>query len=219
MKEWNNNYFWTLISDFWDDDIFQSTKTEWWVDFSNAKKPEKLLKRILELWSEEWDIVLDYHLWSATTCAVAHKMWRQYIWIEQMDYIETISVERMKKVIEWEQWWISKNIEWKWWWDFVFMEIMQENERFIDKIKNAKNIKDLWEIYNQIKNSEFINYKINPENFDLKNISEEDFYNFRKFLLEIIDKTLLYKNFSEINDKTNGITDEEKNLNNNFYNN
>jgi len=62
-------------------------------------KPENLIKRIIEIWSQKWDIVLDYHLWSATTCAVAHKMGRQYIGIEQMDYIETISVERLKKVI------------------------------------------------------------------------------------------------------------------------
>ena len=41
------------------------------------------------------------------------------------------------------------------------MEIMQENEKFINKIKITKNIKDLLEIYNQIKDSEFINYKVN----------------------------------------------------------
>ena len=99
------------------------------------------------------------------------------------------------------------------------MELMQENHKIIEKLEKAKNISDLQEIYENVKNNDFINYKINPENFDLKNISEEDFENFRKFLLEIIDKNLLYKNFSEINDKTNEITDKEKNLNNNFYNN
>jgi hypothetical protein len=41
------------------------------------------------------------------------------------------------------------------------MEITQENERFIEEIKKAKNIKDLLEIHNQIKDSEFINYKVN----------------------------------------------------------
>jgi|GEM_PF-3007008 hypothetical protein len=40
------------------------------------------------------------------------------------------------------------------------MEIMQENERFIDEIKNTKDIKDLLEIYNQIKYREFINYNV-----------------------------------------------------------
>lgn len=219
VKEWNNNYFWTLISDFWDDEIFQSTKTEWWVDFSNAKKPEKLLKRILELWSKEWDIILDYHLWSASTCAVAHKMKRQYIWIEQMDYIETISVERMKKVIEWEQWWISKTVNWQGGWEFVYMEIMQENERFIDEIKNAKNIKNLLEIYNQIEDSEFINYKVDIWNLKFDNLEAKDFEDFKLFLIEILDKNLLYKNYSEKNDKNNNINIDEKKLNNLLYSN
>ena len=67
--------------------------------FSNGQKPEKLIQRIVEMSTEKGDIVLDYHLGSGTTCAVAHKMGRQYIGIEQMDYIETIAVERLKKVI------------------------------------------------------------------------------------------------------------------------
>lgn len=236
-SKWKDNYFfyngeeilkvlflWENTSKFlWDLWLDISTininKESWVETLNNWQKPEKLIQRIINLATQPWDLVLDYHLWSWTTCAVAHKMWRQYIWIEQMDYIETISCERMKKVIEWEQWWISKNVEWKGWWDFVYMELMQENHKIIENLEKAKNISDLREIYENIKNNDFINYKINPENFDLKNISEEDFEDFRKFLLEIIDKNLLYKNFSEINDKNNEITDKEKNLNNNFYNN
>jgi len=67
--------------------------------FSNGQKPEKLLQRIIEMSTDPGDIVLDYHLGSGTTAAVAHKMGRQYIGIEQMDYVETIAVERLKKVI------------------------------------------------------------------------------------------------------------------------
>ncbi len=66
--------------------------------FDNPK-PEEFIKRIIELSTNENDIVLDYHLGSGTTAAVAHKMGRQYIGIEQMDYVETIAVERLKKVI------------------------------------------------------------------------------------------------------------------------
>lgn len=62
-------------------------------------KPEKLIQALLEINTNESDIVLDYHLGSGTTAAVAHKMNRQYIGIEQMDYIETLIVERLKKVI------------------------------------------------------------------------------------------------------------------------
>lgn len=55
-------------------------------------KPEKLLQRILHIGSDKNDIVLDFFMGSATTQAVAHKMNRRYIGIEQMDYIDTVSV-------------------------------------------------------------------------------------------------------------------------------
>jgi adenine-specific DNA-methyltransferase len=62
-------------------------------------KPEKLLEKIIQIATKKGDLVLDYHLGSGTTCAVAHKMGRQYIGIEQMDYIEDVAVKRMQKVI------------------------------------------------------------------------------------------------------------------------
>jgi adenine-specific DNA-methyltransferase len=60
-----------------------------------GQKPESLLQRIIHIATKKGDLVLDYHLGSGTTCAVAHKMGRQYIGIEQMDYIEDIAVKRM----------------------------------------------------------------------------------------------------------------------------
>ena len=66
-------------------------------------KNELLIQRIIEYTTAEGDIVLDFHLGSGTIVAVAHKMGRQYIGIEQMDYAETIPVERLKKVISGEQ--------------------------------------------------------------------------------------------------------------------
>ena len=58
-------------------------------------KPEQLVKKFIDLTTDDGDIVLDYHLGSGTTAAVAHKMNRQYIGIEQMDYIEIVSVKRL----------------------------------------------------------------------------------------------------------------------------
>ena len=66
-------------------------------DFS---KPETLISHLIQITTQKGDIVLDYHVGSGTTAAVAHKMGRQYIGIEQMDYIEDITVERLKKVID-----------------------------------------------------------------------------------------------------------------------
>ena len=94
-------------------------------------KPESLIKKIIEISTQPGDIVLDYHLGSGTTAAVAHKMGRQYIGIEQMDYIEDIAVERMKKVIEGEQGGISKAVEWKGGGEFKHIEL----ETFEEKLK------------------------------------------------------------------------------------
>lgn len=92
--------------------------------------------------TEPWDIVLDYHLGSGTTCAVAHKTGRQYIWIEQMDYGEDDSVVRICNVINGDSTWISKLVNWNWGWDFVYMEIKKCNQNFIDKIQDSKKAKN-----------------------------------------------------------------------------
>ena len=89
----------------------------------DTPKPEALIQRIIEISTKEKDLVLDFHLGSGTTCAVAHKMGRRYIGIEQMDYIETIAVERMKKVLNGEQGGISKSINWEGGGSFIFAEL------------------------------------------------------------------------------------------------
>lgn len=96
-------------------------------------KPEALLKRIIELTTQPSDLVMDYHLGSGTTCAVAHKMGRRYIGIEQMDYIEDIAVERMKKVLEGEQGGISKAVNWNGGGSFIYAEL-----KTIDNFKDAE---------------------------------------------------------------------------------
>lgn len=99
----------------------------------NSQKLEVLLKRLLEVFSNENDLIMDFHLGSGTTCAVAHKMGRKYIGIEQMDYIENISVERLKKVVDGEQGGISKAVNWQGGGSFIYAELKQ-----IDTFKNCE---------------------------------------------------------------------------------
>jgi adenine-specific DNA-methyltransferase len=88
-------------------------------------KPEKLLKRIIELATNESDLVLDFFLGSGTTAAVAHKMKRQYIGIDLMDYIEGVAVNRLKKVIAGEQGGVSTELNWKGGGSFKFMQLIK----------------------------------------------------------------------------------------------
>lgn len=63
-------------------------------------KPERLLKRIIEIASERGDLILDSFAGSGTTGAVAHKMGRRWIMVELGDHCETHIVPRLKKVID-----------------------------------------------------------------------------------------------------------------------
>lgn len=76
-------------------------------------KPERLLKRILEVATNPSDLVLDSFLGSGTTAAVAHKMGRRWIGIEMGDHAITHCLPRLEKVIGGEQGGISKAVNWQ----------------------------------------------------------------------------------------------------------
>ena len=117
----------------------------------NNPKPEFLISKLLEISTKPNDLVLDFHLGSGTTAAVAHKMGRKYIGIEQLDYIEDIAVERMKKVIEGEQGGISKATNWQGGGSFVYCELKENSQILLNKIKEATEeniLKIKEEIYN-----------------------------------------------------------------------
>ena len=89
-----------LLCDFWEDIDFQNTQNEGGVDFPTSKKPEALLFRVLSLFSNPGDLVLDSFLGSGTTSAVAHKMGRRWIGVELGDHAFTHCSPRMKNIID-----------------------------------------------------------------------------------------------------------------------
>ena len=101
------------MTNLWDDLLSNNLHNEGGVAFPKGKKPEALVKRILDLFSSPGDLVLDSFLGSGTTAAVAHKMGRRYIGIEMGDHATTLCVPRLKRVIEGEQGGISKSVGWK----------------------------------------------------------------------------------------------------------
>ncbi len=82
------------------------------VSVFDTPKPERLLQRILNLATQENDLVLDSFLGSATTTAVAHKMNRRYIGIEMGDHAQTHCQPRLQQVVEGEQGGISQAVNW-----------------------------------------------------------------------------------------------------------
>lgn len=86
----------------------------------DTPKPEELLKRIIEIASNEGDYVLDCFLGSGTTIAVAHKLQRRYVGIEIGSHISELVVNRLNKIIDGENSGISKSVGWKGGGNFAF---------------------------------------------------------------------------------------------------
>jgi len=184
-----------------------------------TQKPEKLLQRIIEMATDPNDIVLDFHLGSGTTCAVAHKIGRQYIGIEQMNYGEDDPVSRLADVVNGDKTGISKDVEWKGGGDFLYMELAKWNEEWIEKIEKAKTGKELAKFWDEMNKTAFLSYKVEPKAIDAnaKDFADLSIPDQKKFLIECLDKNQLYINLSEIEDKEYGVSKEDRELNKNFY--
>lgn len=185
----------------------------------SGQKPEKLLQRIFDLTTNNDDLVLDFFAGTGTTLAVAHKTGRQYIGIEQMDYIHELPEARLKKVITGEQGGISKAVKWQGGGNFVYMEIAKWNEEWIEKIEKAKTGKELIKLWDEMKKTAFLSYKVDPKTVDAnaKDFADLSIADQKKFLIECLDKNQLYINLSEIEDKEYGMSKEDIKLNKEFY--
>ena len=91
-----------LLTNVWKDIAWEGIANEGGVTFRKGKKPERLIRRCLELASEPGDLVLDSFAGSGTTGAVAHKMGRRWIMVELGEHCRTHIIPRMKKVIDGE---------------------------------------------------------------------------------------------------------------------
>ena len=184
----------------------------------SSPKPEILIKRIFEISTQPDDLVLDFYLGSGTTAAVAHKMGRRYIGIEQMDYIEEIAVERLKKVVDGEQGGISKIVGWQGGGSFVYCELKENRQKLIDSVLSSDG-----ESIDEIKEKIFSDDRIVPyiTKQELEKV-DKDFLNLKleekkKVLMDLVDKNKLYINYSDIDNKEYDISKEEKQFNDSFY--
>ncbi|OYQ75512.1 site-specific DNA-methyltransferase [Wohlfahrtiimonas sp. G9077] len=195
----------------------------------STPKPELLINHIINLATNDTnDLVLDFFIGSGTTAAVAHKMGRRYIGIEQMDYINEITVPRLQKVIEGEQGGISKNVEWQGGGSFVYVEMMELNYQFIHKIENANDYEALTAIFEEMKNNAHLNYqadlnKVLKASYEMDGMprlvgfDELELHEQKKLLIELLDKNQLYVSYSEIKDRTLNVSETDQAFNHSFY--
>ncbi len=183
----------------------------------NNPKPEALISRILEVSTNENDLVLDFFAGSGTTCAVAHKMKRRYIGIEQMDYIETITKERLKKVIEGEQGGISKKCDFKGGGSFVYAELKEVNLEVKKQILNAKSKSECLKIFNDL-NERFLKRAdckidgIHSEEFQNLDLNEQ-----KRICCALLDANEDYLNLGDMDEDAWGIDEITKKYNEIFY--
>ena len=220
-----------LLCDFWDDIDFQNTQNEGGISFPTAKKPEMLLYRLIDMCTGTRDIVMDFFVGSGTTAAVAHKMNRQYIGVEQMNYGKNDSVQRLINVINGEQSGISKAISWnpqhpdlldgdKYAHNsFVYCELAQANQQLVDEIIAANEPFKLQEVWALLQERGFLSYKVSPKMInehaeDFNDLSLEDQ---KRFLIECLDKNMLYIPYSDIDDEGFTLSENDKHLTRLFY--
>ncbi|EDP4031745.1 site-specific DNA-methyltransferase, partial [Campylobacter jejuni] len=187
-------------------------------DNFKGQKPEALLQRIIEASTNENDIVMDFFAGSGTTLAVAHKMKRKWIGIEQMDYIETITKERLKKVIEGEQGGISKAINWQGGGNFVYAELMPLNAIYKEKIQNLNDEKELDGIYQELKTKAFLDYRVDiNEILKDKEFENLDLESKKEILKLVLDSNMDYVLYGDIKDEDYALSKEIIKLNKIFY--
>ena len=208
-----------LLTDFWNHISWAGIANEGGVKLKNGKKPEKLIKQIIEMTTSEKDLVVDFHLGCGTTAAVAHKMNRQYIGIEQLDYGKNDSKIRLKNVIDGDKTGISKAVGWQGGGSFVYCELAKANDKFADEIEQAETSEQLKDIWGRMKATDYLNYKVdikevdaNAESFDGLSLEDQ-----KRFLIECLDKNLLYVALSDIDSNEYGVTEEDRRLTREFY--
>lgn len=189
-------------------------------NFSNPK-PESLLAFLIRAVTHEGDIVLDFFMGSATTQAVAMKMQRCFIGIDQMDYINTISVPRLQKVIDGEQGGISKDANWQGGGSFVYAELMEKNQGYLKDIQKATTLDELNAVFQRMKDGADFDFRVDlstkfENDPDRKNLSFEDQ---KKLLIKLLDKNQLYYNEANIDDVDvrDLISDSDYKFNKSFY--
>ena len=223
IKIGDKYYFGELISDIWVDVLPNDIHNEGGVKMRKGKKPEKLLQRIIELTTNKGDKVMDFYMGTGTTCAVAHKIDRRYIGIEQLNYGENDPIVRLNNVIKnKDQSGISKEVNWQGGGDFVYLELAKWNEEAKEKILKVKSLTELEKLFDELYERYFLNYNVKIKEFKEKILKEEGFKKLsldeqKNLFVEMLDMNQMYVNFSERADKKYNLSEEDIKLSEEFY--
>lgn len=179
-------------------------------------KSVHLMKDVISITTSKNDIILDFFGGSGTTAQAVLELNaqdggnRKFILCEQMDYVENVTVERIKKVIK-----LKKLKD-----SFIFAEIYKLNQRYVDQILNTNSNEEIQNIIDDIKESAFLDFKINIDKITNKNsgFASLTLEEKKSVLIQVLDANQLYLSFSEMDDEQYGIPEPVKQFNHSFYN-
>jgi adenine-specific DNA-methyltransferase len=159
--------------------------------------------------SEEDDLILDFFGGSGTTAHAVLELNkedggnRQFVLVEQMDYIETVTAKRVQKVIENNQGG-----------SFVYCELANDAQNFRNEVKTAP-ANELNALFEKAKNSSFLSARIDRNKFNgFEDLSEAEK---RELLCELVDANTLYVNYADMESADYQISEADKALNKQFY--
>ncbi|WP_054007017.1 DNA methyltransferase [Cypionkella psychrotolerans] len=180
-------------------------------------KPERLIERIVHLATNEGEIVLDFFAGSGTTAAVAQKMRRRWIAVEQMDYIEELTSARLKKVLAGEPGGISKAQAWNGGGSFIYAELASFNVSFAAQITDAVDTAALLAVYDAMQATGYLRHDIDLTKFDTKDFAALPLADQKHVLMDCLDANHLYVNLGSLGDEAFQISEEDAKATRAFY--
>lgn len=209
----------SIVGDIWTDiginNVFQEGGED--IDLPFGKKPEMLLDRVIRTFTDEDDIVLDFFVGTGTTPAVAHKLKRRWIAVEQLDYINDLTCRRLRTVIAGDQTGVSKAAGWQGGGSFVYAELAASNSAFADRIEAAPDMAALQTIHADMQATSYLRYGVDLSAFDSSDFAALSLDDAKRVLMDCLDANHLYVNLGSLGDADFDISDKDARATRSFY--
>ncbi|MCS4536236.1 site-specific DNA-methyltransferase [Corynebacterium sp. HS2168-gen11] len=211
------------ITTWWDEGLLTSSasselnkKLE--LQFNNPKN-EALLELVLEFATQSGDLVLDFFLGSGTTAAVAHKMGRRYVGIEQMDYVSSVTIPRLQQVIAGEQGGVSKAQKWEGGGSFVYVELAEQSEKLMRSLQYATTAYEVQKVLDRATEGGLLRPSVLPDQLEAASLEfvQLSLDDQKQAVAELIDKNRLYVNASDVEDINFGLSEADIAFTKSFY--
>jgi adenine-specific DNA-methyltransferase len=213
-----NDTYQMALGDIWSDIPIVNLYLEGGVDFPKGKKPEYLISRILNMVTDPGDLVLDFFAGSGTTAAVAHKMGRRWIAVEQMDYVRNLTAERLKKVVTGEQGGISNAVNWPETGGgaFLYAELASEGQDFVARLDTAED-DALDTLRDELVAAPYLRHEVAPDTLKGTDWEAQPSATKRRALRSAVAADHLYVNVGDMDDTDHGLSDTDRALTRAFY--